>query len=112
MSHLQMVMRILCMFLLNQFDRVLDKLQFEHRYHGRQMTEKFKGCHVFYDLVVEYMERLCSDNGWLCLCCKNQVLYHIFLPLNSYVLISLKHNEKVYFLDELLDWIHWKLDFT
>ena len=63
------------------------------------MTEYAEGCHVFYDLVAEYMEKLRSDNGWLCLCNKSRVLYHNLLPFNSYVLISLKHDKKVYLLD-------------
>ena len=56
----------------DQFDKMLGKLQLEQPCHGKQITKKFEGCH---DPIVEYVEKLGSDNGWLCLCSKDQFLY-------------------------------------
>ena len=36
--------------------------------HGKQMIEFFEGCHVFYDPIAEYMKRLFSQEGRLCVC--------------------------------------------
>ena len=66
----------------DQFDSVQGNLQLGKPSHGKQMTEFFEGCHVFYDLVAEYMENLSSCNGWLYLYCKDQFLYYKFLPLS------------------------------
>ena len=45
-----------------------EELHFEQTSHDKQRTIFFEGCHVFYDPVVEYMERLFSQEGWLCVC--------------------------------------------
>ena len=58
-----------------------EELHLEQPSHGKQMIEFFEGCHVFYDLVAEYMENLCSGNGWLYFYCKYQFLYYKFVPL-------------------------------
>ena len=76
------------------------------------MIEKIEGCHDLYDLVTEYVERIFSHNGWLCVCSKDQVFYHSPLPLCSYVLISIKHEDKVCLWDHSLDWIHWNSTFS
>ena len=39
----------------------------EHPYHGRCITNIFKGCH---DPVARYVENICSKNGELCVCNK------------------------------------------
>ena len=83
---------------------MLEKLQLEQPCHGKRMIEKFKGCH---DLVAEYMEKLCSGNGGLCLCNKDQVFYHNLFPLSSSFMIWIKHVEEPQTLDQLLNWIHW-----
>ena len=62
-----------------QFDRVLEKLLLEHPCHGKQITGYFEGCHDAYDIVVDCMENPCSDNGWLCVCRKDRVLYYTLL---------------------------------
>ena len=36
-----------------------------------QMTEYAGGCHVFYDPIAEYMERMGNGNDWSHLCCKD-----------------------------------------
>ena len=95
-----------------QCDSVQEELHFEQPYHDKQVIEYFESCHAFYDLVVEYMEILFTQNGWLCVCSKDQVFYHNFLSLWVSVLILIKHDEEVYLLDQLLGWIHWKLDFA
>ena len=95
-----------------QFGRVLEKLQLEQPCHGKQIIECVESFHVFYDPVVEYMDKFFSWGNDLFFHQNDKFRYHNLLPLNSYVLISLKHDEKVYLLDQLLDWIHWKSNFT
>ena len=72
------------------------------------MEEKIEGCQGFYDPVEKYMENLCSGNDWLCLCSKDQFLYHKLFPLSSSFLFFIKHQDKVCLWDQLLDWLHWK----
>ena len=73
------------------------------------MIEKFEGC---CDPVGEYMDNLCSGNGGLCVCGKDQVFYHNILPLISSFLIWIKHDEESQSLDQLLSWLHCKLEFS
>ena len=80
--------------------------------YGKQMIEKYEGCHVFYGPLAEYMGRIFSQNDWLCVCNKDQVFYHSLLPLCSYILISIKYDDIVCLWDHLLDWIHSKSEFT
>ena len=76
------------------------------------MTKKFESCHAFYDPVVDYIDEFCSGNGWLYLYCKDQFLYYNFLPLSLSSMFFIKHEDKVGLWDQLLDWLHWKSDFT
>ena len=64
-----------------QFDRVLEKLSLEQPCHGKQIIGYFEGCHDAYDPMANFMENPCSDNGWLCVCRKDQVLCHTLFPL-------------------------------
>ena len=75
------------------------------------MIEHARGFHDFYDPVAEYMEGLGEGSGWLHLCFEDQFVYHSLLPL-SISLLSIKHNERTKILGKLLDWLHWKSDFT
>ena len=93
----------------DQFDKVLEELHLEHFCHGKQITENFAGYH---DPVEEYMEKLCSGNGWLCLYSKDQFLYHNLFPLSLSSLFFTKHEEKIGLWDNLLDWIHWNSGVT
>ena len=68
----------------------------------------FEICHVFYDPVAEYMDKFFKWGSWLCVCSKGQFFHHNLLPLCSYVLILIKHEEETKLLDKLLDWLHWK----
>ena len=77
--------------------------------HGKRMIENFEGCH---DPIVEYIESLCTGNGGLCVCSKDQVFYHNIFPLISSFLIWIKHDEEAQSLDQLLGWLHWKSKFT
>ena len=77
-----------------QINVVQDELHFGQLSNGKQMTEYVEGCHAFYDPVAEYMEKRFSQNGWLCVCSKDQVSYHSLLSLCYYVLISIKHEEE------------------
>ena len=81
----------------------------EYSCHDQPIIENFAG---YRDLVVEYMEKLCSGNGWLCLYSKDQFLYHNLFPLSSSFLFFIKHEEKIDLWDHLLDWIHWKSEVT
>ena len=99
-------------FLEEHFGRVLEELRLGKPYWDEKMTEKFQGFHVLYDPMDEYVENICSDNGWLCLCSKDQSLYHNLFPLSSSFLFFIKHEEKVWLWDQLLGWLHWKLEFT
>ena len=96
----------------DQFDSMQGNLQLGQPSHGKQMTEFFEGCHVFYDSVVGYMENLGSGNGWLYLYCKDQFLYYNFVPLGPSVLFFIKHIEKIGLWDHLLEWLHWKSEVT
>ena len=44
----------------DQSERVLHELHFEQHDYGKQMIKKYESCHVIYDPVTEYMERLFS----------------------------------------------------
>ena len=88
----------------DKFDKMLGKLQLENPCHGKQIIEKFEGCH---DPVVEYVENICGGNGWLCDCSKDQVFYHNLLPFSSSFMIWIKHVEEPQTLDQLLNWLHW-----
>ena len=104
MSHLEIVTCFPCMVSFeDQFDSVQGNLRLGHPSHGKQMTEFCKGCHVFFDPVVEYMENLGSGNGWLYLYCRDQFIYYNFVPLGPSVLVFVKHEEKVGLWDQLLD---------
>ena len=96
----------------DQFDNMQGNLQLGQRSHGKQMTEFFEGCHVFYDPMVECMENLGTGNGWLYLYYKDQFVYYNFVPLGPSVLVFFKHEEKVGLWDHLLDWLRWKSNFT
>ena len=76
------------------------------------MTEFFEGCRAFYDSVTDYMDKFFSWGCWLCVCSKGQFFYDNFLPICFDVPISLKHEDKFVLWDHLLDWLHWKLEFT
>ena len=65
-------------FLEEHFGRMLEEFQWKQPCHDRYITENFAGCH---DPMAEYMEKLCSGNGWLCIYSKDQFLYHNLLPL-------------------------------
>ena len=52
----------------DQSDRVLDELHFEQHDYGKQMIKRSESCHVFYDCIGEYMGRLLSQDGRLCVC--------------------------------------------
>ena len=75
--------------------------------HDKPITENFAG---FHDLVVEYVEKLYSNKGWLCLYSKIQIFPHNLLSLSPSFLV--KHDEGAQSLDYLLDWLHWKLEIT
>ena len=92
----------------DQFDNMQGNLQLGQPSHGKQMTEFFEGCHVFYDPLAEYMENLGSGNGQLYLYYKDQFIYYIFLRLSLSSLFFIKHEEKVGLSDHLLEWLHWK----
>ena len=102
------------------------------------MVEKIEDSHGFYDLVAEYMEqpchgrciadcfgdyndpvaryveKLCSVNGWLWLCSRDQVPYHNLFPFGPSMLFLIKHEEKIIYgvifligftgSQKLLDW--------
>ena len=96
----------------DQSNSMQEGLHFELPCPGKQEIEYVENFHVFYDPVADYMDRFFSWGGWLYSHQKDKMHYYCFLPLCFYVLISLKHDEKVYLLDQLLDWIHWKSEFT
>ena len=83
------------------YDTVDDYM--EHPRHDKPITENFVGGH---DPVVEYVDNIYSNNGWLCLYSKDQIFLHNLFPLSPSFLV--KHDEGSKSLDHLLDWIHWK----
>ena len=76
-----------------------------------QVIERTRGWHNFYDHVAEFMEGLGEGNDWFHPCFEYQFVYHFLLPL-SISFLSIKHNERTKLLGKLLDWLHWKSDFT
>ena len=52
----------------DQSDRVLDELHFEQHDYGKKMIKIYEYYHVFYDPIGEYMGRLLSQDGRLCVC--------------------------------------------
>ena len=76
-----------------------------------QMKEYTGDCRVFYDPIVEYMEGLGNSNDWSHLYGKYQSIFYNFLPL-SISFLSIKHEKRTTLLGKLLDWLHWKYDFT
>ena len=95
----------------DRFDSMQGNLQLRWISHGQPMTEFFEGCHVFYDPVAKYMEGLREGNDWSYLCLKHQFVYHSLLPL-SVSFFSIEHHTRTRILGKLLDWLHWKSDFT
>ena len=81
------------------------------RISHEKVTEHVGGCHDFYDPVVEYMEGLGEGNDWLHPCFEDQFVCHFLLPL-SISFMSIKHNKRTKLLGKLLDWLHWKSNFT
>ena len=94
-------------FLEEWFGKVLEELQLEQLCHAMYIIENFAVC---YDPMAKYMEKLCSRNGGLYVCSKYQISHHNLLTLTSSFLI--KHVEEAQSLDQLLDWLHWKSEFT
>ena len=92
----------------NHLDGTLEELLFGQPSDDRQVIDYVESCHVFYDPVEEYMERLGNGNGQLYLYYKDQFLYYNFVPLDPSVLFFIKHEEKVGLWDHLLEWLHWK----
>ena len=74
--------------------------------------EYVESCYVLYDSVAEYMEGIGNGNDWLYLYCKDQFLYYNLLPFCLSYLFLIKHEEEIELLDKLLDWLHWKSEFT
>ena len=70
-----------------------EELHFEKPCHDKQVIDYFEICHASYDPVVKYMERLFSQNGWLCFCQKYHIFYHNSLSLWVLILILIKHDE-------------------
>ena len=76
------------------------------------MIEYFEICHAFYDPVAEYMDKFFRRGSWLCVCKKGYNFHDNLFPFCSYVLISIKFDEKTDLLGKLLYWLHWKSEFT
>ena len=96
----------------DQFDSMQEELIFGKPSNGKQMTEYIEGCHAFYDPVADNMDKFFRWGSWLCVCSKGQIFHHNLLLFCFYVLISIKHEEEMELLDKLLDWIHWKSNFS
>ena len=99
----------------DQFQSMEEELLSGHPCHDKQVIEYFEICHVFYDLVAEYMDTFFRWISWLNFCSKGQNFHHNLLLFCSYVLIPIKHEEEMELLDKFLDWLHWlhwKLDFA
>ena len=76
-----------------------------------QMTEYARGCCVFYDPIVEYMESIDNGNDWSHLYCKDQFICYSLLSL-CISFLFIKHEKETKLLGKLLDWLHWKSNFT
>ena len=96
----------------DQFDSMQGELLFGQPCHDKKVIEYFEIWHVFYDPVVEYMDKFFRWGSWLYVCRKEQIFHHNLLLLCSYVLISIKHDEEMELLKKLLDWLNWKSEFT
>ena len=75
------------------------------------MTEYVGSCRVFYDPIVEYMERLDNGNDWMHLCYKDQFICYGLFPL-CISFMFIKHEKEIKQIGKMLDWLHWKSDFT
>ena len=53
-----------------------------------------------------------NGNEWLYLYCKYQFIYYSLIPLYISYLFLIKHEKETKLLDKLLDWLHWKSEFT
>ena len=78
----------------DQFDSMLEEFHFGQLSYGRQNTEYVESCHVFYDPVEKYMQRLGNGNNWLYLYHKDQFLCYNLLPLSPSSLFLIKHERR------------------
>ena len=76
-----------------------------------QMTEYTGDCRAFYDPIAKYMERMGNGNNWSLLNYKDQFICYYFLPL-CISFMFMKHGHETKLLGRLLDWLHWKSNFT
>ena len=81
------------------------------RLSHEQVTEHVGGFRDFYDPMAEYMEGLGKGNDWLHPCFEDKFVYRFLLPL-SISFMSIKHHKRTRILGKLLDWLHWKSNFT
>ena len=96
----------------DRFDSMQEELLFGQPCHDKQVIEYFESFHFFYDPIAKYMDRFFRWGSWLCVCSNRHPFHHNLFPFFSYVLISFKHEEEAKLLDKLLDWLHWKSEFT
>ena len=81
------------------------------RLSHEQMIEYAGVFRDFYDPVAEYMEGLGKGSDGLHLCFDDQFVCHY--PLLLFIsFMSIKHEKRTILLGKLLDWLHWKSNFT
>ena len=104
-----------CVDHLLQYSKYHPDESLEEGSSGRVSHEKVieyaGGCRDFYDPLAEYMEGLGKDDDWLHPWFEDQFVCHFFLPL-SISFLFIKHHKRTKQLGKLLDWLHWKFDFT
>ena len=93
-----------------QLDNSLEAGSSGHLSH-EQVTERGGGCREFYDLMAKYMEVLGEGKDWSHLCFEDQFVHIFLLPL-FVSFLSIERHARIRILGKLLDWLHWKSDFT
>jgi hypothetical protein len=91
----------------NQFDSLQMEPQFEQPCYSNQMLEYIKDYHVFLDSVADYVEEFFNWDSGSYFHFKEKICCQWLLEKHFFVLILIKHDQEILFLDQLLDWLYW-----
>ena len=75
------------------------------------MTGYARGCRVLYDPIAKCMEILGNGNDWSHLYYKYMLICYSLFPF-CISFLFIKHEKEIKLIGKLLDWLHWKSDFT
>jgi hypothetical protein len=80
--------------------------QFEKPCYRNYMLEYLEDYRVFLDSVFDYVEEFFSWDSGSCFHFKEKICCQWLLQKHFSVLILIKHDQKILFLDKLLDWLY------